>query len=92
MLLNIKYYNFDSSFDTIEFGSRKVTRRCGSDILNNTRTNIALRCCNQKQTTPTRSPKTGPTVEFGPLTGNRPRHHQKGEKNYLHKLDKQEKA
>jgi hypothetical protein len=38
------------------------------------------------------SPSTGPTVESGPLTGNRSQHHQKGERNYLHKLDQQGKC
>jgi hypothetical protein len=35
--LNIKYYNFGLCFDTIEFCSRKITRRCGSDTLDDTR-------------------------------------------------------
>jgi hypothetical protein len=35
--LNIKYYNFDSSFNITEFCSRKATRRCKSDTLNDTR-------------------------------------------------------
>jgi hypothetical protein len=34
-------------------------------------------------------PNMGPTIESGPLTGNRPRHPRKGGKNYLHKLDQQ---
>jgi hypothetical protein len=33
-----------------------------------------------------------PTVEFGPLTGNRPRRHRNGERNYQNKLDHQGKA
>jgi hypothetical protein len=36
-VLNIKYYNFGSSFDTIKFYSEKVTRRRGSDTLDDTR-------------------------------------------------------
>jgi hypothetical protein len=33
----MKYYNFDSSFDTSEFLQRKYTRRCRSDTLDDTR-------------------------------------------------------
>jgi hypothetical protein len=53
---------------------------------------LALRCRPQNRSTPTGFPSTGPIVKSGPLTGNRPRHHRKGEKNYLHKLDQQDKA
>jgi hypothetical protein len=81
--LNIKYYKFSSSFDTQSFAA-EITHRCRSDTLDDT---IAAHC-----------PKMPPsemvnaygllvwdlTVESGPLTGSRPRHQQKEEKNYLH--------
>jgi hypothetical protein len=38
--LNIKFYNFGSSFDTTEFCSRKVTRRCRSNTLDDTRATL----------------------------------------------------
>jgi hypothetical protein len=46
----------------------------------------------QKRSTPTGSPSMSPIVESEPLIGNRPRRHQKGEKNYQNKLDHQGKA
>jgi hypothetical protein len=53
---------------------------------------LALRCHPQKRSTPMGSPSTDPTVEYGPLTGNHHRHHQKEQKSYLHKLDQQGRA
>jgi hypothetical protein len=48
---------------------------------------LALRCRHQKRSMPTGSLSTDPTIDSGPLTGNRPWHHQKGEENYLTQLD-----
>jgi hypothetical protein len=80
--LNIKYYNFDSKFDSIEFCSEKSIRRCGSESLDDTRATPCSTVPPSEAVNAYRSPSTGPTVESGPLTGNRPRHHGKGEKNY----------
>jgi hypothetical protein len=90
--LNIKYCNFDTSFDTIEFCSGNVhvdTEEIHSTIQGQ---HLALRCHPQKRSTPTGSPSMGPTIESGPLTGKHPWHHRKGEKNYLHKLDQKGKS
>jgi hypothetical protein len=35
--MNTKYYNFGSNFDTTEFCSGRITRRCRSDTLDDTR-------------------------------------------------------
>jgi hypothetical protein len=78
---------FCSSFDAIEFCSGKVHVEAEAKYSTIQVKHLALRCRPQKPST-----HTGPTVESGPLTGNRPRHHQKGDKNYLHKLDQQGKV
>jgi hypothetical protein len=82
--MNIKYYNFCSSFDTIEFCSGKF--HVDAEVIHSMLQgqHLALRCRPQKRSTSMGSPSVGPTVESGPPTGNRYRHHQKGEKSYLH--------
>jgi hypothetical protein len=77
----MKYYNFGSCFDTTEFCSGKVhidVEAIHSMIKGQ---HLTLRCHRQKWSTPMGSPTMGPTIEFGPLTGNLPWHHRKGEKN-----------
>jgi hypothetical protein len=87
MLLSIKYYKFDSSFDTSEFLQRKITRRCGSDTLIDTRTTPCPKIPPSAAVNAYGSLSTDSTIESEPLTGNCSRHHRKGEKNYLHKLE-----
>jgi hypothetical protein len=87
--LNIKYYNFGSSFDTIEFCSGNV--HIDAEVIHSMiqGQHLALRCHPHKWSMRMGSPSTGPTVESRPLTGNHPRHDWKREKNYMHKLDQQ---
>jgi hypothetical protein len=65
----------------------KFTHRWGSEILDGTRATPCSKMLPSEAVNEYGVPSTGATVESGPLTGNRPRHHQKGEKHYLHKLD-----
>jgi hypothetical protein len=68
------------------------TRRSGSETLNNTRVTPYPKMPPSEAVNAYRVSSMGPTVESGSLSGNRPRHHRKGEKNYIHKLDQQGKA
>jgi hypothetical protein len=68
------------------------TRRSGSETLNNTRATPYPKMPPSEAVNAYGVSSMGPTVESGSLSGNRPRHHQKGEKNYIHKLDQQGKA
>jgi hypothetical protein len=74
-VLNIKYYNFYSRFDTTEFYSRNGTRGYRSESLDDTRATPYPMVPPQKRSMHMQSPSTGPTVESGPLTRNRHRHH-----------------
>jgi hypothetical protein len=81
--MNIKYYKFGSSFVHQSFAVEKVhidAKAIQSMIEGQHHT---LRCHPQKRSTSTGSSSTGPTVESGPLAGNRRWHHRKGDKNYL---------
>jgi hypothetical protein len=82
--LNIKYYNFSSNLDTSEFlsGNIHLDAKAIHSMIQGQ--HFALRCCPQKRSMPTGSPSMRPTIESGPLTDNRPQHHRKGEKHYLH--------
>jgi hypothetical protein len=67
------------------------TRRCGSEILDDTRATPCPKMPPSEEVNGYGVSSMGPTVESGSLSGNRPRHHRKGEKNYIHKLDQQGK-
>jgi hypothetical protein len=83
-VLNIKYYNFCSSFNTIEFYSGKLY--VDAEAIHSTiqGKHLALRCRPQKLSMPMVLLVRGPTVKPEPLTGNRPQHHRKGEENYMY--------
>jgi hypothetical protein len=82
--LSIKYYNFCSSFDITEFLQRKLhvdTEAIHSMIQEK---HLVLRCHHQKRSMSTGSPITWSNRWVWTSHWNRPRHHQKIEKNYVH--------
>jgi hypothetical protein len=82
--LNIKYYNFDSSFNITEFYSKKL--HVDAEVIHSMIQGqyLALKCRPQKRSTPTGSPSTGPTIESRALTDKHPQYHRKREKNYMY--------
>jgi hypothetical protein len=76
--LNIKHYNYGSSFDTTEFCSGGVTRRCGSDTLDDTRATPCPKMPPSEAVNAYGVSEYGPNVESGPLTGSRPLASPKG--------------
>jgi hypothetical protein len=78
-MLNLKYYNFGSNFDTkINIDVEVIYSMMQGH-------HIALWYRPQKRSMPTRSTSTGfNRPASGPPTGNHPQHHRKGVKNYLH--------
>jgi hypothetical protein len=76
--LNIKYYNFSSSFDTTKFCSGKL--HLDAEVIHSMiqGQHLTLRCRPQKRSMPSSLPARGPTVMSGPFT------HRKEEENYMH--------
>jgi hypothetical protein len=81
--MDLNYYKFGSNSVIIEFTANiNVEAEAIHSIIQGQ--HLALRCRPQKRSMPTVSPSTGSNHwEFGPPTGNSPRHRRKGEKNYL---------
>jgi hypothetical protein len=66
------------------FAAEMFTHRCGSETLDDTRETPCTKTPPLEVVNAMGSPSTCPIVESGPLTGNRPQDHRKGEENYLH--------
>jgi hypothetical protein len=81
--LNIKYYNFYSSFDTIEFYNGKVTRRCESNTLDDIRATPYPKMSSSEVVNAYEVSQYGPTAESGPLTDRRPSTSLEGRKELL---------
>jgi hypothetical protein len=64
----------------------EITRRCGSDTLDDTSTTPCPKMPLSEAVNIYRSLSMGPIVESGPPIGNYPRRHRKGEENYLHTI------
>jgi hypothetical protein len=83
--LNIKYYKFDSSFNTTEFCSRKVNVYAEAIYSTIQGQHLILRCHSQKRSMSKGSPSTGSNhPKSGSPTGCRTRHRRKEGKYYLH--------
>jgi hypothetical protein len=76
--LNIKYYNFGSNFNTIEFCSG-ITRRCRSDTLDDTRAPPCPKILPSEMVNAYSVSQYRVQPSSRPPIGNRTRHHQKGE-------------
>jgi hypothetical protein len=81
--LNIKYYNFGSSFDTIEFCSGRITCTCRSDTLDDTMATPCPKMPTSEAVNAYRVSQYGPTAESGPLTNSHPSTSSKGREELL---------